>query len=72
MAKRPMTNIEKVTHIMSHGNYGTLIQCFVMEALHRWSAIISKADPREVDNCFVSGEAGSELPASFARRCRPT
>jgi hypothetical protein len=33
MAKRPMTNIEKVTHIMTFSNYGALAQCFVMDAL---------------------------------------
>jgi hypothetical protein len=57
MAKRPMTNIEKVTHIMSYSNYGAFAQMFVMEALHKWSAIISKASPEHVDNGFVDGEA---------------
>jgi hypothetical protein len=57
MAKRPMTNIEKVTHMMSYSNYGALAQMFVMEALHKWSDIISKTDPKKVDNGFVSGEA---------------
>jgi hypothetical protein len=57
MAKRPMTNIEKVTHIMSYSNYGALAQMFVMEALHKWSGIISKASPEQVDNGLVSGEA---------------
>jgi hypothetical protein len=57
MEKRPMTNIEKVTHIMSYSNYGALAQMFVMEALHKWSGIISKASPEQVDNGFVNGEA---------------
>jgi hypothetical protein len=57
MAKRPMTNIEKVTHIMSYSNYGALAQMFVMDALHKWSAIVSRASPKEVDNGFVNGEA---------------
>jgi hypothetical protein len=52
-----MTNIEKVTHIMSHSNYGGLAQMFVMEALHKWSGIVSKASPEQVENGFVSGEA---------------
>jgi hypothetical protein len=57
MAKRPMTNIERVTHIMSYSNYGALAQMFVMEALHKWSGIISRASPEQVDNGFVNGEA---------------
>jgi hypothetical protein len=57
MAKRPMTNIEKVTHIMTYSNYGALSQMFVMEALHKWSGIISKASPEQVDNGFINGEA---------------
>jgi hypothetical protein len=57
MAKRPMTNIEKVTHIMTCSNYGALSQMFVMEALHKWSGIISKASPEQVDNGFVDGKA---------------
>jgi len=57
MAKRPLTNIEKVTHIMSRSNYGALAQCFVMEALHKWSGIISTAAASKVDNGFISGEA---------------
>jgi hypothetical protein len=52
-----MTNIEKVTHIMTYSNYGALSQMFVMEALHKWSGIISKASPEQVDNGFVNGEA---------------
>jgi hypothetical protein len=57
MAKRPMTNIEKVTHIMTYSNYRALSQMFVREALHKWSGIISKASPEQVDNGFVNGKA---------------
>src|SRR6266571_1209998 len=57
MAKRTMTNIEKVTHIMTYSNYGALAQLFDMDALHQWSGIISKASPQQVDNGFINGEA---------------
>jgi hypothetical protein len=57
MAKRPMTNIEKVTHIMSYSDYGAVAQMFVMESLQKWSGIISKASPEQVDNGFINGEA---------------
>ena len=57
MAKRPMTNIEKVQHIMSYSRYGALAQLFVMDALHKWTGIISKASPQQVDNGFVNPEA---------------
>jgi len=57
MAKRPMTNIEKVHHIMSYSRYGALAQMFVMDALHKWSDIIGKASPEQVDNGFVNPEA---------------
>lgn len=57
IAKRPMTNIEKVTHIMTYSTYGGLAQMFVMEALHKWSHVISNASPKDVDNGFISPEA---------------
>jgi hypothetical protein len=57
MAKRPMTNIEKVQHVMSYSSYGALAQLFVMDALHKWTGIISKASPAQVDNGFVNPEA---------------
>jgi hypothetical protein len=56
-AKRPMTNIEKVAHIMTYSNYGTLSQMFVMEALHKWSDIISRASAKDVDSGFINPEA---------------
>ncbi len=57
MAKRPMTNIEKVQHIMSYSSYGALAQIFVMDALTKWTGIISKASPEQVENGFVNPEA---------------
>jgi hypothetical protein len=57
MAKRPMTNIEKVQHIMSYSRYGALAQLFVMDALHKWTDIIGKASPQRVDNGFIDPEA---------------
>src|SRR5271170_5322784 len=57
MAKRPMTNIEKVTHIMTFSSYGALAQCFVMDALHKWSDLIRKANPDDISNALISGEA---------------
>jgi hypothetical protein len=55
--KRPMTNIEKVTHIMTYSKYGALAQLFVMDALNKWSGIVSKALPEQVTNGFINGEA---------------
>lgn len=57
MAQRPMTNIEKVTHIMNFSNYGALAQCFVMDALHKWSDLVRKANPNDISNGLISGEA---------------
>ena len=57
MAKSPMTNIERVQHIMTYSRYGALAQLFVMDALHKWTDIISKASPQQVDNGFVDPEA---------------
>jgi len=57
MAKRPMTNLEKVTHIMTFSNYGALAQCFVMDALYKWSDLIRKASPDKITNGLISGEA---------------
>jgi hypothetical protein len=57
MTKRPMTNIEKVAHIMTYSNHGALAQIFVMEALHKWSGIVSKASPEQLENAIISPEA---------------
>ena len=57
MSKRPMTNIEKVQHIMEYSSYGALAQLFVMDALHKWSERVSKASSDDVGNGVVSGEA---------------
>jgi hypothetical protein len=57
MTKRPMTNIEKVHHIMTYSRYGGLAQLFVMDALHKWTEIVSKASPEQFDNGFINGEA---------------
>ena len=57
MTTRPMTNVEKVTHIMTYSKHGALAQLFVIDALHKWSGIISKASPEHLDNAFISGEA---------------
>jgi len=57
MTKRPMTNVEKVTHIMTYSKYGALAQLFVMDALHKWTDIITKATTEQVGNGFVNGEA---------------
>jgi hypothetical protein len=57
MAKRRMTNIEKVTHIMTFSSYGALAECFVMDALHQWSDLIRKASPDNISNGLISGEA---------------
>jgi hypothetical protein len=57
MTKRPMSNIEKIHHIMSYSRYGALAQMFVMDALHKWTDIISKASPEQIDNGFIDGEA---------------
>jgi hypothetical protein len=55
MSKRPMTNIEKVTHIMTYSDYGACAQLFVMDALHKWSDIVSKASPEQVQSGFING-----------------
>jgi len=57
MAKRPMTNEEKLTHMMRFSNYSALKQCFIMEAVRKWAEVISRAAPEQVENGFISGTA---------------
>jgi hypothetical protein len=57
MAKRPMTNIEKVTHIMTFSDYGALAQCFVIDALHKSSNLIRKASPDSISSGLISAES---------------
>jgi len=57
MAKRPMTNEERLTHMMRYSNYGALKQCFIMDALRKWAEIVAKATPEQIVKGFVSGAA---------------
>lgn len=55
-----MTNVEFITKMMEYSQYGVLAQCFVIEALSKWSAQVAKASPEEISkasNGFISGEA---------------
>jgi hypothetical protein len=63
-----MTNVEKVTHIMTRSGYGALAQLFVMNALHQWSGIIAKARPEQVNNGLISGEAWIAVAKEIQQR----
>lgn len=70
MAKRRMTNIEKVCHMMTYSAYGALAQLFVMDALHKWSGIVSKASPEQVGNGFVDGATWIGVAGEIQRTLR--
>jgi hypothetical protein len=52
-----LTNVEFVTHLMERSNHGPLAQLFIIDALEKWSDIIAKADPAQLDTPFISGKA---------------
>lgn len=56
MPKRK-TNTAFVRDLMEHSAYGPLAQLFVIEALHKWSGHVAKADPADLDNPLISGAA---------------
>jgi hypothetical protein len=54
---KPQTNVQFVKSIMEVSKYGPLAQLFVLDALDKWSKLISETDPAKVDNALISGEA---------------
>lgn len=55
--RRPRTNVEFVAELMEYSRHGALAQLFVLDALDKWSKIISETDPAKLDNVLVNGEA---------------
>ena len=56
LAPRRLTNVEFVADLMEHSRYGALAQLFVIDALWKWSEIISKADPKSCGNAIMDGK----------------
>lgn len=54
--KRRMTNVEKITHMMEHSEYGALKQGFMIQALEEYAKLVSEADLSEFANGFIPGE----------------
>jgi hypothetical protein len=50
-------NISFVRDLMNHSKYGALAQLFVLDALDKWSEMVSKAEPASVDNAMINGHA---------------
>lgn len=52
------TNVEFITDLMEHSNYGGLAQAFVVEAIMRYAEQISKATPEDLAAMkFISAHA---------------
>ena len=67
-----MDNVEFVTHMMNYSRHGALAQIFILDALEKWSAIIAKADPAELDTPMLNGAAwvsvAKEIQDKLAKR----
>ncbi|WP_315729864.1 hypothetical protein [Bradyrhizobium sp. SZCCHNRI2010] len=50
-------NITFVSDLMNHSQYGALAQIFVIDALSKWSEIIAKTDPVEIDSPMINGQS---------------
>jgi hypothetical protein len=65
------TNVQLVKEIMENSKYGALAQMFVMDALLKWSDIVSKSKPDDYKDSFVHGESwiavAKEIKAKLAR-----
>lgn len=58
LPQRPMTNEEKVVHMMNHSNYGALRQVFIMEAIRKYAEQVAAADPKIFEGmALISGTA---------------
>lgn len=56
MAKRTMTNEEKIQHMTRFSNYGALKQVFIMEGLRKYAEMCMAVEPEKLSNGFISGE----------------
>lgn len=45
MSKKPLTNVQLVTHMMNHSAVGALKQAFIIEALRTYSENIVRSPP---------------------------
>lgn len=52
-----LTNVEFVTDLMEHSEYGALIQAFVLQALGQYAKTVAAASPQDLDTSLVSGHA---------------
>ena len=73
MSSRPpasrMSNIEFVTELMQFSRYGALAQLFVMEALIKYSAVVSTAtDPSPYTSALIDGRLWIECARDIKRQ----
>lgn len=64
-----MTNVEKVTHMMEHSNYGALKQVFIMEAIRNYSEQTVKSDFSKWNNGFISKDAWKSIAEETLKEC---
>lgn len=77
--KKELDNVAFVRDLMSRSNFGPLAEMFVIDALAKWSKIISESDPAALENGLVNGaawqgvakEIQAKLDARNAPRPRP-
>jgi len=70
MAKRHMTNEEKITHMMRFSNHGALKQIFIMSALEKYAEMVLAATPEDCSNQLISGEAWQRVAAEVQKEMR--
>jgi hypothetical protein len=50
------TNVEFVTRLMERSKSGPLAQLFVVEAVRKYAEACSKAEPKQMDVGFITGQ----------------
>ena len=74
---KEMTNVEFVTDLMEHSQYGALAQMFVMDALGKWSARVAETPIEELrtrfgESTMISADAwhgvAQEIQAKLAMK----
>ena len=73
MSSRPpasrMSNIEFVAELMQFSRYGALAQLFVMDALIKYSAVVSAAtDPSPYTSALIDGRLWIECARDIKRQ----
>ena len=73
MAKKSQTNVEFVTDLMEHSQYGVLVQAFVLEGIARYAEQVqsnAKSLRKSMKNHIVHPDAWIGVATEIGAKCK--